>query len=97
MQATCELTQLETIYKLCGTPNTLNWPSVVNLPFWSSLKHKKYYRRRLREEFSFLPRPALDLLDRMLTLNPSKRISTSDALKSEWLANINPDQYVKIY
>lgn len=92
-QATNEITQLETIYKLCGSPNTTTWPSVINLPFWNTLKNKKHYRRRLREELSFMPLNALDLLDRMLTLNPSKRITTSEALKTDWLINIDAQQY----
>lgn len=91
-QATNEITQLETIYKLCGSPNTTTWPSVINLPFWNTLKNKKHYRRRLREELSFIPLEALDLLDRMLTLNPSKRITTSEALKTDWLINIDAQQ-----
>lgn len=86
------MTQLETIYKLCGTPNVALWPSVVNLPFWNTLKHRKFYRRRLKEELSYLPKFALDLLDKMLTLNPTKRICTSEALKSQWLINIDVDK-----
>lgn len=85
---------MDTIYKLCGTPNTTIWPSVVNLPFWNTLKHKKFYRRRLREELGFLPRNALDLLDKMLTLNPNNRITTANALKSDWLADVDPEKYI---
>lgn len=84
--------QLETIYKICGTPNIALWPSVVNLPFWNTLKNKKFYRRRLKEELSYFPKLALDLLDKMLTLNPTKRISTSEALKSEWLNKIDVEK-----
>ena len=39
-----------------------------------------------------MPGSALDLLDKMLALDPSKRISAEDALKGDWLKNVEPDK-----
>ena len=36
-----------------------------------------------------LPAPALDLLDKMLELDPEKRLSADDALASPWLSAAN--------
>ncbi|KAK5644352.1 hypothetical protein RI129_005652 [Pyrocoelia pectoralis] len=91
-QANLEAQQLEMISRLCGTPTPAVWPSVIELPNFNLLKPKKIYRRRIREEFIFMPTSALNLLDKMLELDPSKRITAEDALKSMWLKNINPEQ-----
>ena len=80
------------ISRLCGTPCPANWPDVIHLPGFASIKPKKQYRRRVREEFGpLMPDPALDLLDKMLSLDPAKRISASEALNCDWLRSINPD------
>lgn len=91
-QANVEMLQLEAISRICGTPTPAVWPSVIKLPLWHTLKPKKPHRRCVREEFSFMPGPALDLLDKMLELDPEKRITASDALKSTWLKDVHPDQ-----
>ncbi|KAF5303475.1 hypothetical protein FQA39_LY09938 [Lamprigera yunnana] len=91
-QANTEVMQLEMISKLCGTPTPAVWPLVTNLPLFHALKPKKIFRRKIREEFIFMPSSALDLLDKMLELDPAKRITAEDALKSAWLRNINPEQ-----
>lgn len=91
-QANQEPAQLEMISRLCGTPTPAVWPNVIKLPLFHTLKSKKQYRRKLREDFVFMPMPSLDLLDSMLVLDPDRRITAEDALKSNWLKNVIPEQ-----
>ena len=90
--ANVEMAQLEMISRLCGSPCPSVWPEVVRLPLWSTLRPKKPYRRRLKEEFWHMPSAALSLMDKMLELDPEKRISAKDALESPWLKSVNPDR-----
>uniref|UniRef100_A0A8D3DCN1 Cyclin-dependent kinase 12 n=1 Tax=Scophthalmus maximus TaxID=52904 RepID=A0A8D3DCN1_SCOMX len=91
-QANQELLQLELISRLCGSPCPAVWPDVIKLPLFNTMKPKKQYRRRLREEFAFLPTPALDLLERMLTLDPARRCTSEQALHSDFLCNVEPNK-----
>jgi cyclin-dependent kinase 12/13 len=50
-QAQREDEQLEMISRLCGSPTPAVWPDVIHLPLFATLKQKKTYRRKLREEF----------------------------------------------
>ncbi|GAB4832052.1 Cyclin-dependent kinase C-1 [Ancistrocladus abbreviatus] len=50
----------------------------------NNFKPNRPMRRRLREVFRHFDRHALELLERMLTLDPAQRISAKDALDAEY-------------
>ncbi|XP_034691934.1 cyclin-dependent kinase C-1-like [Vitis riparia] len=79
--------QLKKIFELCGSPDENNWPGVSKIPWYNNFKPAKPLERRVREVFRTFDRHALDLVDRMLTLDPSKRISAKDALDAEYFWN----------
>lgn len=51
-QASQELLQLDAISRVCGSPTPAEWPDVIYLPHFKTMKLKKNYRRRLKEEFA---------------------------------------------
>lgn len=76
--------QLNKIFELCGAPDEVNWPGVSKIPWYNNLKPNRPMKRRLRDVFRNFDRNALELLERMLTLDPSQRISAKDALDAEY-------------
>ena len=50
-QASSEAMQLEVISRVCGTPTPADWPDIVKLPGWGTMKPKKSYRRRINDDF----------------------------------------------
>jgi len=89
------LDEIDKIFKTLGTPNEKIWPDFVKLPGVRCNFTKQPFNR-LREKFpatAFAGRPTLsekgfDLLNRLLTYDPSKRITAEEALDHEWFREV---------
>lgn len=90
-----EIDQLDKIFRALGTPNEKIWPDFVSLPGVKCNFVKQPYNK-LRDKFpptSFSGRPTLsesgfDLLNRLLTYDPNKRITAEEALRHEWFREV---------
>ena len=95
--ASREIELLDKICQLCGTPSPAVWPEVTKLPLFHTFKPKQMYRRRLTEEFQEkIPNEALDLLDKLLILDPNKRLTASQALSHHFFRNFDPSKVLPL-
>ena len=76
-----DIDQINKIFSVLGTPTEENWPAVVDLPDWGKITFKPHGGMGLRCIVG--PRvsdAALDLLQKLLVLDPAKRLSAKEAL-----------------
>ena len=75
-----EINQLNVIFSIMGSPSEDIWSGVSSLPFFDSSFPK--YKRKAFEELipSMNYQLIIDLINRMVVLDPKKRISARDAL-----------------
>ena len=90
LQGRGELDQIDKIFKLLGVPNNESWPEFSSLPNSGTFRWKNKEGSRLSKEFpvgsfsgagqSFLDSNGFDLLQKLLTMNPKKRITATEAI-----------------
>jgi serine/threonine protein kinase len=81
-----EFEQIDLIFKLLGTPDEAEWPRCKALKYYDLILSQvpRRYSNRFDEKFSTLDPTAKDLLRKLLTLDPEKRISADEALNHEY-------------
>lgn len=79
-----ELDQLEKIWELCGTPTDENWPGFRNLPGCKDISFSPQRFNCISERFKNFNPLAVDLLKKLLTLDPKKRITAKEALTHDY-------------
>ncbi|GME68706.1 unnamed protein product [[Candida] boidinii] len=80
-----DLDQITVTIQALGTPTEDNWPGVSSLPGYNNLTvFPKPSRNELRNRFPAATESALDLMNSMTVLDPSKRFDTTKALLSKY-------------
>jgi cyclin-dependent kinase 7 len=84
-----DLNQLLTTFRALGTPSVADWPEMTQLPDYVPVALGTA-GPPLQSIFSAASDDALDLLARMLALNPSRRITARDALQHSYFTSHPP-------
>lgn len=79
------------ICKICGTPDEISWPDISSMKYYSQLMPKEKYENKLnKQNFPNIDEVTLDLVKKMLTLNPKKRITIEEIKKHPYLTTHEP-------
>lgn len=86
MQGNTEQHQLTYISQLCGSIGTEVWPSVEKLELFTKMELPQNYKRRVKDRlYSYVKdQYALDLIDKLLTIDPGKRVDCDGALNHDF-------------
>ena len=95
-QGTGDKDQVKKIFMKLGTPSLKTYPELDLLPEWSTIEYDLYEGEKLSSLCPKLDSSGLDLLGKMLQINPKNRISTGEALKHPYFKNL-PSQLKDLY
>ncbi|CAL8113022.1 unnamed protein product [Orchesella dallaii] len=86
MQGSTEQQQITLISQLCGSITPEFWPGVESLELFNKLELPKGQKRKVKDRLKFYVKDgyACDLLDKLLTLDPSKRVDADEALNHDF-------------
>ncbi|KAL4319766.1 hypothetical protein GQ457_18G000400 [Hibiscus cannabinus] len=82
-----EIDELFKIFRILGTPNEDTWPGVTSLPDFKSA-FPKWPSQDLATVVPNLESSGVDLLSKMLCMDPGKRITARSALEHEYLKDV---------
>lgn len=79
-----DIDQISRIFGILGTPTDASWPNHQHLPDWGKILFSPVSGIGLSELFPDVDPLARDLLERLLLLDPSRRLRASEALQHPW-------------
>ncbi|KAF8861268.1 Pkinase-domain-containing protein [Acephala macrosclerotiorum] len=86
-----EISQLEKIYAILGTPNKTEWPGLVDMAWFELLRPSAKRPNVFAEKYKDRVSPAaFELLENMLQFDPAKRPSASDVLEHPYFSIEDP-------
>ncbi|XP_041373932.1 cyclin-dependent kinase 7-like [Gigantopelta aegis] len=83
-----DLDQLSRIFQVLGTPAEKDWPAMQHLPDY--IAFKSYPGQPLREIFIAANDDLLELMGKLLAMDPLKRCTATQALQMEYFSNKPP-------
>ncbi|CAO3582841.1 unnamed protein product [Absidia cylindrospora] len=88
---TDEISQLDSIYKIMGTPTKDTWPTVDELPWYELVRPKEHCENVFRDTFKSMLTPgALALSEALLSMDPKNRPTAAEALEFEYFKTEEP-------
>jgi CTD kinase subunit alpha len=86
-----EISQLEKIYAILGTPNKVDWPGLVDMAWFELLRPSAKRPNVFAEKYKERVTPAAyELLEAMFQYDPAKRPSASDVLEHPYFTVEEP-------
>lgn len=82
-----EIDELHKVFRVLGTPNERVWPGVTSLPDFSA-RFPAWQTQSLARVVPGLDEKGLDLLGKMLVLDPAQRITALEALQHPYFADV---------
>lgn len=80
-----EINQLDCIFDIMGTPTNDYWPALESLPWFEMLKFNYKKPNKLLQMYDQVcSEPALKLASKLLEMNPAYRMTSQEALDSDY-------------